>query len=61
MGAKPKIKEGKRYRINHGAGKGQVGLCIKTWETGFGHRYLQVQTDSKVFSLRVEDVERVKN
>lgn len=54
-------KPGKTYRILHGPGKDQVGTCLDAWETGFGHQFLKVKTAIKVFSVRAEDVERVKS
>lgn len=53
-------KEGKRYKALDGPAKGQEGICVETWETGFGHKFLKFKTSTGVHSMRVSDVERVK-
>lgn len=57
-----KIKEGKRYRAISGSSvAGQEGVCIETWETGFGHKFLKLRTATGVHSMRTSCVERIKD
>lgn len=56
---KPAVK-GKHYRSLHGPTKGEEGICVKAWETGFGHKLLKLKTPTGVHGMRITDVERIK-